>query len=120
LPEVRHLARPRDYGVVEALVIRSRLFVGFRDDALTWRKLDLKGAIDICRPSESTTKLLRIMIVPNEVITLQQTTNVWTTYSWITEERPQARTVNLLNTCTADAIDLCRRRRQSVSDQLHV
>jgi len=61
LSDVRRLIKSCDFGAMEDSAVRDRIVMGIRDDAtrrklLQTRKLDLKGAIDICRASKTATR----------------------------------------------------------------
>lgn len=78
LSDIRRLVKTCDFGAVEDSAIRDRIVMGIRDDAtrkrlLQTRNVDLKGAIDICRASESATKQLRAMSKSENVHALRWT-----------------------------------------------
>lgn len=80
LSDVRRLIKSCDFGAMEDSAVRDRIVMGIRDDAtrrklLQTRKLDLKGAIDICRASESAAKHLRAMSKPDVVQAVQSRKN---------------------------------------------
>ena len=78
MTELRRLVKSCDYGELEQSILKDKIVVGLRDDStrrklLQIRKLDLAGAIDICRASETATRHFKELRGPEEVSKVSST-----------------------------------------------
>ena len=72
LTEMRRLVKPCDYGALEESILKDRIVMGVREDStrrklLQIRKLDLAGATDVCRSSETVACQLKEFIGVEDV-----------------------------------------------------
>jgi len=72
MTELRRLIKSCEYGTLEESIFKDRIVIGINDDStrrklLQLRKLDLAGAVDVCRASETASRYLREIKNPEEV-----------------------------------------------------